>query len=366
MNKYSFIIPSYNGKNLLRNTLKALDYLNTNDNIAYEVIIVDDGSNDGTGALVQATKPGYELKYIYLKREPHSSRSRARNAGLKAASGNIIVFIDADIIVRPDYLLNLDKFFRCSEEIAIAGIRLLINEPIDDRLVDDKSIFDESCLKQFKLGMDFRYDIFEDISYNAAGMKAPFLYALTCNLAIPKKWIAQTTGFDEELIKWGIEDIEFVYRMYRLGMRIAINPADYVIHQFHGVEQTNVIDQKYEADVKYNTDIFIRKHPSFLGLSDAQVHELFRSIGTRYKDIEKSEERERITINITQPDRIEEAKREITSLARDDHLTVIVNDYVADSDLYIWIQLLQQTHANIRYYPKFRAALASHFQEALT
>lgn len=351
LNKYSFVIPSYNSKKLLRNTLKSLDYLITNKNIGYEVIVVDDGSNDGTDRYIQKINVKYEIKYIYLQREHDSSRSKARNEGMKAAKGNIIVFIDADIIVRPEYLLNLDKFYQFSDEIAVAGIRLLINENIDDSMVDDKSIYDESCLKNLRIGMDFRYDIFEELSYNAGGMTAPFLYALTCNLAVPKKWIDKTTGFDEKLIKWGIEDIEFVYRMYCQGMRIAINPKDYVIHQFHGVEQTDVINAKYEEDIKYNTNIFIKKHPSFLGLSNEKVYELFRSIGTRYKDIERNDLKESVIINITQEDRIGEIKKKVTTLCKEKKINIIINDYVKDNDLYIWIQLLKNVNAKIKYYP---------------
>ncbi|MEK3793109.1 glycosyltransferase [Paenibacillus sp. FSL R7-0204] len=349
MNKYSFVIPSYNCKKLLRNTLKSLDYLITNKNIGYEVIVVDDGSDDGTGRYIQEINVKYEIKYIYLKRGHDSSRARARNEGMRAATGNIIVFIDADIIVRPKYLLNLDKFYMVSDEIAVTGIRVLMNQDIDDCMVDDKSIYDERRLKR-RIGMDFRYDIFEDLSYNAGGMTAPFLYALTCNLAVPKKWIDTTTGFDEELIKWGIEDIEFVYRMYCQGMRIAINPKDYVIHQFHGVEQTDVIDDKYEEDIKYNTNIFIKKHPAFLGLSNEKVYELFRSIGTRYKDIERNDVKESIIINVTQEDRIEEFKKKITTLCKDKKINIVINDYVKDSDLYLWIQLLDNVNAKIKYY----------------
>jgi glycosyltransferase involved in cell wall biosynthesis len=355
MNKYSFVIPTYNCKKLLRNTLKALDYIVMDNSIEYEVIVVDDGSNDGTGEYIGDINVNYTLKYIYISRDCNSSRARARNEGIKAANGNIIVFIDADIIVRPGFLLELDKFFSYSDEMAVIGMRRLINENIDDSMVEDKSVFNESCLEKLKMGMDFRFDIFEQLSYNAGGMKAPFLYALTCNLAVPRKWIDKTTGFDEELIKWGIEDIEFVYRMYCKGMKIAINSRDYVLHQFHGVEQTDVINKKYENDIKYNTDIFVKKHPSFLGLPDERVYQLFRSINTHYKDIEDDNTNESVIIDITEKDEIEEVKRKVETIGRNKKINIIINDYVRDSDFHIWVQLVENICAKIKYYPVKRS-----------
>lgn len=70
-----------------------------------------------------------------------------------------------------------------------------------------------------------------------------------------------------------------------------------------------MIDKKYEDDIRYNTNIFIQKHPSFLGLSDEQVYQLYRSIGPRYKDIERYDSKESVIINVTPEDRIEEVKK---------------------------------------------------------
>lgn len=53
----------------------------------------------------------YELKYIYLERCMDSCRSRAINYGIKMAEGEIIIFIDADIIVKKDYLVRVEKCF---------------------------------------------------------------------------------------------------------------------------------------------------------------------------------------------------------------------------------------------------------------
>lgn len=351
MNKYSFVIPTYQSKKLIKNTLKALNYLELRSHICYEVIVVDDGSTDGTYHYIQGVNENYKLEYIYLPRERDSSRARARNFGIKKASGNIIVFIDGDIIVKPNYLIQLDEYFGYSKDIAVVGTRLLLNENIEEDVLEDKSIFNEEMLKSYKLGIDFRHKIFNDLSYNASSMDTPFMFALTCNLAVPKRWIEMVNGFDEELKKWGIEDIEFVYRLYLKGLKVIINSRDEVIHQFHGIEESDVVSDKQIHEVDYNTSVFIRKHPDFMGLSNDEVYELFRSIATNYRKLESDDSMESIIIEFRDADKYEDLKMEISKLLKREKTTIIINDYVESSALDIWIQLQGKSKTKVRYYP---------------
>jgi glycosyltransferase involved in cell wall biosynthesis len=91
------VIPAYNNKLLLRKTLEALNYQIGYGRNDYEVIIVDDGSSDGTCDYIKNVNRNYNLKYFYLERCDDSGRARARNYGWKKASGDIIIFIDSYI-----------------------------------------------------------------------------------------------------------------------------------------------------------------------------------------------------------------------------------------------------------------------------
>ncbi len=352
MRKYSFVIPTYQNRKLVINTLRALDYLETTETIAYEVIIVDDGSLDDTFQSIISEHKKYPFIYTYLPRNEISSRARARNYGLKNVTGDIVVFIDGDILVRPDFLLKLDRFFEQSSDMAVVGMRLLLHQPVEEQMVINKSIFDKNLLGSYQTGVDFRQQIFENLSYNAGSMKVPFLFALTCNLAVPKKWIDLTDGFDEELKKWGIEDIEFVYRMYQKGMKIAINTKGTVIHQFHGAKEEDTVEKGKLKEVDYNTSIFIKKYPGFLGLSDQEIYELFRSIAHNYKKLELDHTTKSIELCYDDSKKYEDIKVEIRKYADDETVRLSVFDYVEDSDLDIFIQLMTSAKAKIRYFPK--------------
>ena len=88
----SIIICSYNRKELLAHALQALANVDFNPE-DYEIVLVDDGSNDGTSEMVQKiTFPG-KITCHYQK---NSGLASARNAGIRLARGEIILFMDDD------------------------------------------------------------------------------------------------------------------------------------------------------------------------------------------------------------------------------------------------------------------------------
>ena len=101
--KVSVIIPTYNRAELLRFTLDAVI---AQRSPAYEVIIVDDGSTDGTQDLLR----GY-LPYIQSLRIVNSGDLVARNVGLQAASGTHVAFCDSDDLWQPNMLSAMGELW---------------------------------------------------------------------------------------------------------------------------------------------------------------------------------------------------------------------------------------------------------------
>lgn len=89
----SIVIPLYNKKYTIERCIKSVLYQNYSN---IEIIVVDDGSTDGSGELAYGMKND---KIIYLRKE-NGGVSSARNYGVKFAHGEWIIFLDAD-----DYLL---------------------------------------------------------------------------------------------------------------------------------------------------------------------------------------------------------------------------------------------------------------------
>lgn len=95
--KYSVIVPAYQMASLVGACLDALNH-QTLPRDLYEIIVVDDGSTDGTGD-VAAAKPG-----VCVIRQPNAGAAAARNTGAAAARGELLLFTDADCAPTPNWI----------------------------------------------------------------------------------------------------------------------------------------------------------------------------------------------------------------------------------------------------------------------
>ncbi len=112
--RFSVVIPTYNRAHTLRQCLAALvrqDYAD------YEVIVVDDGSRDGTAAMVKAEFPNV----TYLQQD-NRGPAAARNLGIAAAKGEVVAFTDDDCLPPPDWLARLaDGYARYPHVAGVGG-----------------------------------------------------------------------------------------------------------------------------------------------------------------------------------------------------------------------------------------------------
>ncbi len=100
----SVVIPTLDKEPLLRRTLAALAAQDAGSGRTWEVVVVDDGSRDGTAGLLAAAaaRPGARLRVVSPGR--NVGRARARNLGARAARGRWILFLDDDIVAPPGLL----------------------------------------------------------------------------------------------------------------------------------------------------------------------------------------------------------------------------------------------------------------------
>ena len=100
--KVSIIIPTYNEKDVLETCIESLGEQTLND---FEIIVVDDGSKDGTLEILKNLKRSLpNFKFI---RQSHLGAGAARNIGVSLSKGEILVFVDADMTFDKDFLKNL-------------------------------------------------------------------------------------------------------------------------------------------------------------------------------------------------------------------------------------------------------------------
>ena len=112
----SVIIPTYNRKDMLRDTLHSLAR-QTYPNDCFEVIIVDDGSTDGTEEIERERFP-FTLRYF---RQTNQGATAARNLAARQSGADVLVFLDDDILVEPDYLTFLIREQATSRQRIVVG-----------------------------------------------------------------------------------------------------------------------------------------------------------------------------------------------------------------------------------------------------
>lgn len=121
----SVVIPLYNKAQSIRKTLDSLLAQTYKD---FEIVVVDDGSTDGSAEVAEATlrkfsgRPtGYGLEFSVIRKE-NGGVSSARNAGILAAKGEYIAFLDGDDLWHPEYLETLHQLIEDYPDAALYGI----------------------------------------------------------------------------------------------------------------------------------------------------------------------------------------------------------------------------------------------------
>ncbi len=201
----SVIVPAYNCRSTIEKcvqSLKALDYPN------YEILIMDDGSTDGTGKYLDTVEG---IRVMHLE---NGGPGRARNIGLEHARGEYVAFTDADCVVDRDWLRALMQGFKKDDVVGVGG--------------DQQSPADETRFGKRVNG--FLKTIGFVGSYVKRGGKSHRRVAHnpTCNVAYKKEAIKEVGGFNEAL--WPGEDVELDYCLARKGYRFLYTPDAVVCH----------------------------------------------------------------------------------------------------------------------------------------
>ncbi len=144
----SVIIPTYNRAGLVQEAVASVLAQTRQD---FEVLVVDDGSTDGTDA---ALAP-YEPRIRRLRRESRGGVSAARNTGINAAQGEWLAFLDSDDLWRPEklarqmaYLAEQPKLLLCQTEETWVRRGMRVNQPLSHRKVGGRIFFPslERCM----------------------------------------------------------------------------------------------------------------------------------------------------------------------------------------------------------------------------
>jgi len=198
--KVSIIIPCYNTEKTLKDCLSAVFKLNKI--IDFEVIAVDDGSTDSTMEIARS----YPCKDV-LSTNVNSGPARARNIGVENATGDLLFFTDADVVLKEDTLEKILKSFENNKIDCLTGVFAPEN-PFPDFFSQYKSLY---C--------NFKYSMLP--AFNTTAVNSAIM-------VIPKVIFEKLNGFDEKMK--AAEDNDFAVRLTKQGYSTYIDHQLKVLH----------------------------------------------------------------------------------------------------------------------------------------
>ena len=241
----SVVVPTYNRR---EDVLKCITALGNQTYPAdrFEILIVDDGSTDGTQEAVQ--KKACEIPNLsYYRVQVNNGDGHARNQGVNAAKGVIIAFTDDDCIPSPAWIEEAVSVFE--KEESLTG-------------VDGKTLPEEK--------IDFRKKIFNYArTMNSPG---PSRYPPTCNVFYRKKDLIEIGGFDEK-IRYA-NDVDLAARLLEKGKKMVFAEKVLVLHK---VDYLPFFKYLRRMSVFQSYPLVVKKNPSmrknfFLGFFIKKTH----------------------------------------------------------------------------------------------
>src|SRR5690606_35188299 len=101
---FSIVVPVYNRPEEIRELLESLSKQDFKEN--FEVVVVEDGSQEDSGEIVKAFEVRLRISYYYKE---NSGPGDSRNYGMERAQGNYFIILDSDCILPPQYLREVDR-----------------------------------------------------------------------------------------------------------------------------------------------------------------------------------------------------------------------------------------------------------------
>ncbi len=246
----SVVIPTFNRLVDLQRVLRALSRQRGAQDVRLEIIVVDDGSTDGTDRWLVENRHRTELIVV---RQDNAGPAAARNRGAAVAQGEVLLFLGDDTEPDDDWLvIHLEEHRLFSPEHPAMAVVGYTGFPSNQ-----DSPF---CRYINEYGAQFGYTLIEEPG------DVPFNFFYTSNVSMPRRVFEELGGFREDFAAAAWEDIEFAYRARRAGLRLRYQPRARTIHHHRIRPRTFCRRQRTAGRAGA---VFARLHPElgeFLGV----------------------------------------------------------------------------------------------------
>ncbi|HLJ14315.1 MAG TPA: glycosyltransferase [Bryobacteraceae bacterium] len=264
----SVVIPNWNGRDLLEKYLPSV-VAALAGNAANEIVVVDNGSSDGSAEFLRQRFPG--VKLVALDR--NLGFGGGSNAGFRAASNDIVVLLNSDMRVEGDFLAPLLSAFT-DERIFAVSCQIFFTDP--SRMREETGLTQGSW-DRGSLRVRHRID-------NTIHEPYPCFYGGGGSCAFDKRKFFALGGFDPLLDPFYLEDTDLGYLAWKRGWKVLYQPNSVVFHEHRGTIGKRFTDAQIQAVLKKNFLLFTWKNihewsrlgPHFLyGFAGAAVSLLF-------------------------------------------------------------------------------------------
>ncbi|NWF50117.1 MAG: glycosyltransferase [Ignavibacteriaceae bacterium] len=253
----SIIIVNYNVKEFLQNLLHSIFKAGTNLN--YEIIVVDNASDDGSAEIIREQFPAVKL----IVNKVNLGFGKANNLAMKIAAGKYLLLLNPDTIVREDTFEKMISFFEKHKEAGLAGCKIL----------NPDGTLQLACRRSFpgpwtsftkvtglsnlfpKSKLFARYNLTylnENETYEVDAISGSFMM-------MTKEVYDKVGGFDEQFFMYG-EDLDLCYRIQKAGYKVYYVPETQIIHyKGESTKRSSYDEVKFFYSAMH---LFVKKHLS--------------------------------------------------------------------------------------------------------
>ena len=242
----SVIISTCNREDILKKCLNAL-FEQTYPKSSYEIIVVDDGSTDGTENIVKEIIRKSPVKLRYF-RQKNKGPAAARNIGIRNAKGKMILIIGDDIVSTPDLLKEHSIWHERYPDDNVAVLGYVTWSP-EIEITPFMHWLENG-------GPQFSYYKLQN------GYEVSWGNFWTCNISLKRQFLVDNGLFDEDFPYAAYEDSELGYRLYKKGLKLLFNKSGIAYH-YHYIslddacqrmikvgESANIFSKKIQHETK--------------------------------------------------------------------------------------------------------------------
>ena len=209
------VTSTYKTKDMTLEYLKSFKKINYKN---YEIILIDDNSNDGTYEIVQKKFP----KVVLIKNDNNLGFSKSNNLGIKKANGKFIILLNNDVLFPDkDIIKKLIYAFKKYKKVGMITCKVM---GIDKKLQNHSRIKDTETEQEFNMG------------------GGPLMF-------FDSKIIKKMKGFDEGFSPAYYEDLDLSLRLRKKGYKLIYTPKTYFLHK-GGKTTKNVSNFYYTSTFK--------------------------------------------------------------------------------------------------------------------